>query len=310
MHTTKNESRKKKKEDQQKRVMPYLRANFTCITTIHCPNFGSEPFLTMFHCSILSLLPFLYTVTSIPLDMEVIVQHWACGEDSLYLNSYIDVAVPQKEDAHEEQPLAHEECAHKEQPFTHKEQPPAHKEQPLTHGEHAHKEQPLAHDEHAHEEQPPTHEEQPFTHNKHHLTYKEHAHTVHETHTCTTENHAGWQAPNHLLSGVMAIDTSSTLYHWKPPRIQPQINSNLHITPNNGWHTMYGLAPQTNKTNVNLSFCQPRELLFRSPAIIDLDLIVAEHMRTCTSLMCEPRLIDAAFDDPRGKSSARCPHRP
>src|SRR5882762_11056558 len=51
--------------------MPYLRANFTCVTTIHCANFGSEPFLTTFSCYILSLLSLLYTVTSIPYDMEV-----------------------------------------------------------------------------------------------------------------------------------------------------------------------------------------------------------------------------------------------
>ena len=59
------------------------------------------------------------------------VQHWACGEGSLYMNSYIYVAVPLKEDAHEEQPLAH-----KEQPLAHEEQPLTHEEQHLAHEEH------------------------------------------------------------------------------------------------------------------------------------------------------------------------------
>src|SRR5882762_6517125 len=147
--------------------MPYLRANFTCITTICCANFGSEPFLTTFSCYILSLLSLLYTVTSIPYDMEVIVPLCAHGEDSLYTDSYIHVAVPLKEDAHEEQPLAHEECAHKG---------------------HAHEGQPFDH-----EEPPFAHEEPPFTHEEQYLTYKEHTYMVHETDSFTTGNNAGWQ---------------------------------------------------------------------------------------------------------------------
>src|SRR5882762_9860415 len=77
--------------------------------------------------------------------------------------------------------------------------------------------------------------------------------------------HPASQAPNHPPSGVMAIDTSSRLCsHWKPLKNSTQINSNLHITPYRGWQTMYGLMPQTNKSNVNLNFHQPQELLFQS----------------------------------------------
>ena len=174
--------------------MPYLRANFTCVTTIHCANFGSEPFLTTFSCYILSLLSLLYTVTSIPYDMEVIVQLCAHGEDSLYTDSYIHVAVPLKEDSHEEQPLVHEEHAHKE----HAHKGHAHEEQPLVHEAHAHEEQPLAHEEcahkgHAHEGQPFAHKEPPFAHEEQYLTYKEHTYMVHETDSFTTGNNAGWQ---------------------------------------------------------------------------------------------------------------------
>jgi len=91
--------------------------------------------------------------------MEVIVQHWACGEDSLYLNSYIDVAVPQKEDAHEEQPLTHEELLMRSNHLLMR--------SVLTRSnQFAHEEQPPAHEEHAHG-QPPTHEEQPLAHKEH-----------------------------------------------------------------------------------------------------------------------------------------------
>jgi len=157
--------------------------------------------------------------------MEVMVQHWACGEDSLYMNSHIYVAVPLKEDAHEEQPLAHEECAHEghaheDKPLTHEERAHeehahkghAHEDKPLTHEEQpfapkecAHKEQPFAHEEQpfAHEEQPFTHEEQPFTHEEqpfaHKCTYEEQPFAHKEQTLACEEQHLTYKECAHMV---------------------------------------------------------------------------------------------------------------
>ena len=51
---------------------------------------------------------------------------------------------------------------------------------------------------------------------------------------------------------------------------------------------MYGLAPQTNNTNVNLDISGKKNRFSGPPAFNELGFIVAEHVRTRTSLMRDP----------------------
>jgi len=74
---------------------------------------------------------------------------------------------------------------------------------------------------------------------------------------------------------------------------------------------MYGLAPQTNKANVNLNFCGEKNCFRSPPAFIELEFIVAEHVPTRASVKSDPGSIDAQLTMIiEGNNLLECPHRP